>query len=277
MATTRLDLGEYCGSSLQRRQAGKFVVTENRFEAGTAIPPHEHIYAHFTAVLAGGFEERYQDLRLDCPAGTILIVPAAQPHTDVVGKDGAHTLGVELSRGLLKSFDGATDLMTRPRVFRSVPLQRRIERLSCEFRSLDPLSLFALEATATEILVECARSHRRAEPEEPSWLVAAMEAIHQDPGLGASLGQLAASVGVHEVQLARAFKRVQGCTVGEYARWLRLEAAKKRLSQTKTPLAEVALESGFYDQAHFSRAFKTAYGLSPSAYRERMTPDGTSG
>lgn len=271
MTAARMELGQYFGASPRRRQAGKFVVTENRFESNLAIPIHEHVHAHFTAVLAGGFTERYGDLQLNCPAGTILIVPANQPHTDAMAAEGAHTLGVELSRSLLVNLEGATELMSQPRVFKSVPLQRRIERLHCEFLSLDPVSLFALEAAAIEILVECARSLRRAETEEPEWLLAAMAAIHEDPALGSSLGQLAVQVGVHEVQLARAFKRVQGCTVGEYARWLRLENAKRLLSETATPLAEVAIESGFYDQAHFSRAFKAAYGTSPSAYRQQRT------
>jgi AraC-like DNA-binding protein len=33
------------------------------------------------------------------------------------------------------------------------------------------------------------------------------------------------------------------------------------------PLAEVAAETGFADQAHFTRAFKSAFGLPPARYR----------
>ncbi|WZB77345.1 helix-turn-helix domain-containing protein [Achromobacter insuavis] len=32
-------------------------------------------------------------------------------------------------------------------------------------------------------------------------------------------------------------------------------------------MAQVAADVGFYDQSHFNRAFRTAYGVPPSAYR----------
>ncbi len=33
------------------------------------------------------------------------------------------------------------------------------------------------------------------------------------------------------------------------------------------PLADVACETGFADQAHFTRTFKAAFGLTPAGYR----------
>jgi AraC-like DNA-binding protein len=34
-------------------------------------------------------------------------------------------------------------------------------------------------------------------------------------------------------------------------------------------LAEIALEAGFADQAHLTRMFKAAYGLSPAKFRAK--------
>jgi AraC-like DNA-binding protein len=36
-------------------------------------------------------------------------------------------------------------------------------------------------------------------------------------------------------------------------------------------LVEVAYDTGFADQAHFSRAFKSAFGLTPTRYRALRT------
>src|SRR5438045_3380890 len=96
-APQKLGLGEYFGSSIRRRKASGFVVTENQFPGGMSITLHEHAYTHFTIVLAGGLTEHYHSVALDCAPGSLLIVPPSSAHTDEVWSVGAHTLGVELS------------------------------------------------------------------------------------------------------------------------------------------------------------------------------------
>jgi AraC-like DNA-binding protein len=49
---------------------------------------------------------------------------------------------------------------------------------------------------------------------------------------------------------------------------LRLEAARDRILGGQ-PLAEVAAEVGFYDQAHLSRRFTQFLGTTPGRYRGR--------
>jgi AraC-like DNA-binding protein len=39
------------------------------------------------------------------------------------------------------------------------------------------------------------------------------------------------------------------------------------------PLVEVALTAGFADQAHFTRVFSSAYGLTPGRYRRLHTTE----
>ena len=45
----------------------------------------------------------------------------------------------------------------------------------------------------------------------------------------------------------------------------RLDFARSRLGDG-TPLADVALAAGFADQAHFTRMFRSAFGLTPGRY-----------
>jgi AraC-like DNA-binding protein len=45
----------------------------------------------------------------------------------------------------------------------------------------------------------------------------------------------------------------------------RLDFARNRLGDG-TPLAELALAAGFADQAHFTRMFRSAFGLTPGHY-----------
>lgn len=62
----------------------------------------------------------------------------------------------------------------------------------------------------------------------------------------------------------------QGVTVSTWIRTRRLEQCRRDLLDpmlADRPVAAVAARWGFVDAAHFSRAFKTAFGISPSEYR----------
>jgi AraC-like DNA-binding protein len=45
----------------------------------------------------------------------------------------------------------------------------------------------------------------------------------------------------------------------------RLDVARAWLREPR-PLAETAVEAGFADQAHFTRTFKAAFGMTPGRY-----------
>ena len=59
--------------------------------------------------------------------------------------------------------------------------------------------------------------------------------------------------------------------IGEYVRALRIERAARELVDTDTPIAEIGLRFGFFDQSHFSRVFKRHTGLTPAAFRARAS------
>jgi AraC-like DNA-binding protein len=88
--------------------------------------------------------------------------------------------------------------------------------------------------------------------------------IQPDP---ARLDLLEPFAGVHPVHLTRVFRLHYGTPVGAYVRGLRLDWAAGRLTASGQCIAEIALQAGFYDQSHFTRAFKRRFGLTPRAYR----------
>jgi AraC-like DNA-binding protein len=57
----------------------------------------------------------------------------------------------------------------------------------------------------------------------------------------------------------------------QYVRRRRLQLARELLTTTSLSIGEVAERSGYDDQFHFSRAFKQAHGVNPSAYRQQMS------
>jgi AraC family transcriptional regulator len=75
----------------------------------------------------------------------------------------------------------------------------------------------------------------------------------------------------HPVHVSREFRRHFGKSLSQFVRERRLLRAAELMSCDGLPLAEVALQCGFYDQSHFTHAFRRLMGDSPAEYRSRRS------
>jgi AraC-like DNA-binding protein len=82
--------------------------------------------------------------------------------------------------------------------------------------------------------------------------------------------ELEAITGLTRYDLARQFRLLFGTSPYRYLLMRRLGLARQRI-HSGCPLADVAGETGFADQAHFTRVFKSAFGLTPARYRALRT------
>jgi AraC-like DNA-binding protein len=83
--------------------------------------------------------------------------------------------------------------------------------------------------------------------------------------------ELEAASGLTRYDLARQFRVLLGTTPHRYQLMRRLDRAREAIHQAR-PLAEIAGDAGFADQAHFTRAFASAFGLTPGRYRALRRP-----
>jgi AraC-like DNA-binding protein/mannose-6-phosphate isomerase-like protein (cupin superfamily) len=81
-----------------------------------------------------------------------------------------------------------------------------------------------------------------------------------------SLDELAAVCGLGRFHFLRRFKQTIGMTPHAWLVRLRLEQACSLLARGAGTIADVAQGLGFYDQSHFNRAFRRAFGVAPSNY-----------
>lgn len=71
--------------------------------------------------------------------------------------------------------------------------------------------------------------------------------------------------GLSRFYLVHGFKKEYHIPPHAYQNLLRINHAKKELCKLR-PIAEVAVEAGFYDQSHFTKSFKHFAGVTPQKY-----------
>lgn len=92
----------------------------------------------------------------------------------------------------------------------------------------------------------------------------------QDEAL--TLHGLSKYLGYSESYVSRKFREVSGMLLRDYLRLRRLAFALREVRDTNRGLLDIALGCGFSSNEAFTRAFREAYGISPSGYRKNPRP-----
>lgn len=239
------------GRTLGVRTLGAYTLSLSRYERDSHIPPHAHDAAFATVVLDGGYRETALHETRECAPQSIVVHAAGERHADTFAR---RTTCLSIHGA---TFDRSAHLDT--------PAAAAIAlKLRSEFRGPDAFSPMVVEALMLELFVASAR--RREGGDAPLWLRDVRATIEERFREPLTLSMLAADADVQAAHLARAFRRHYGTTVGEMLRDLRVAYAKQRLA-SRAPLAQIALDAGFADQSHFTRTFRKATGMTPSAFQ----------
>ena len=87
-----------------------------------------------------------------------------------------------------------------------------------------------------------------------------------------TLRALSDRLGYSEFYTTRKFREISGMPLRDYLRGRRLAFALKEVRDSERSLLDIALDYGFSSHEAFTRAFKDAYGVTPSAYRKDPKP-----
>jgi transcriptional regulator GlxA family with amidase domain len=112
-------------------------------------------------------------------------------------------------------------------------------------------------------------SARRKRSKLASWqLRRAVDFIEENCLRNIRLEELASLTGLSQSHFSHAFKASTGVPPHQWQTKARLDRAKQLLLSANAPLSNVAIETGFSDQAHFTRVFRKNIGTTPASWKK---------
>ena len=264
----KLSPGQMGGAILKAESFAGLRLTETFCLPNHRAPKHSHELFQFCLVRDGAFTEHNGRKVRGCAALSLISHPPGEIHSALYHDEGARSFIIELEGSWLELAHEHSVVLDEAVHFEAGVPVWLAARLYGEFRNMDKASPLAIEGLTLELMAVASRQTATpVERKPPRWLAQTVEFLHANFPNDPSLRSLAEAVGVHPVHLARTFRRHHNCTPGEYARKLRVEAACRELALTDSPLSQISLSVGYYDQSHFSRNFKKLMGLTPTQYR----------
>jgi AraC family transcriptional regulator len=101
----------------------------------------------------------------------------------------------------------------------------------------------------------------------PSKLSRAKELLMETSSRDVRLADIAKECGLSRQYFTKSFKATVGVTPHRWLQRYRIKKAQDLLQNTSHRIADIAIDCGFADQAHFTRVFVTLMGATPAAWR----------
>jgi transcriptional regulator GlxA family with amidase domain len=101
----------------------------------------------------------------------------------------------------------------------------------------------------------------------PQRLRLAQDYMRSDLSTNVRLEDVASLLGLSPAHFSRAFKQCTGLSPHQWRLSERLEQARRLLVESPHTIAQVAVSTGFSDQAHFTRVFRRIYGVTPAVWK----------
>lgn len=259
-----LEVGRHFGSYSGTARAADLVLTETRHAPNRRLPLHTHERPYVTVVLGGTFLESYGHRSVVCSPQTVLYHPRGEAHSNEFGNESCRCLAVDLGDEWERRMPHPGD----PVNIRGGEVSWIGLRLYGEYNRRDAFSPLAIEGLMLELQAGLARLNPvNTARTKPRWLRSVLEWLDAPDMVLPTVKELAAFADLHPVHFSRVFVRHMGCSPADYLRQRRLDLACQLLKSGRGSIADVALQAGFADQSHLSKAFRQRFGMTPAQFR----------
>jgi AraC-like DNA-binding protein len=239
---------------------------------------HYHLDYHVGMVTEGVQRQRHRGNTEFLAPGRISLMPPGEIHDGVRDGDGAYTLKTfRLSPELLGTVTAEiagsnAEPMLAGVLLENASLAARLIKLHSTMQTSVEASPLALQSEWLTLFERLFTQSRVVEPQSVKGTLPAedwnriKDYCHAHLAQKISLDELATLCKLERFHFLKLFKQTVGMTPHAWLVRLRLERAATILHRTSQSIADVAQDVGFYDQSHFNRAFRRAFGVAPSRY-----------
>ena len=230
-------------------------------------PPHLHEEVSLGVMLDGREAIESGGATYHATAGSVLTINAEEVHANrsVRAEYRVMKVRAEVLCGIAAEIGGRGAAVRFPRpVVHDAAAFRALQQL---FRTFDRRAAqlevqSAFVAAMGLLLARCGNLPVRASTGTIESVREYLKAHYADD---ISLAELTRVAGLSPFHLLRLFRRDAGVPPHEYQTQVRIAHARK-LIRDGLPLADAALQTGFFDQSHLTRSFKRIVGMTPGRY-----------
>ena len=242
-----------------------------------AFRPHAHEEFFIALTEEGLATPTYRSTTHVIGPGDLIVLNPEEAHAGGPLAEGSWTYRAlypdpDLMRQIMAEFPGHRPTM--PSFGGEVVRDREVTARLRRFHGLSEQpgsSMLEREAQLSQALVLLVGRHAappqapRSPGREPRAVRRSREYLEEHAAENVTLAALARFAGLSAFHLCRVFGETVGMTPHAYQTQVRVRHAKSLL-RAGLPIALVAAEAGFYDQAHLTRHFKRIVGLTPGRY-----------
>jgi AraC family transcriptional regulator len=260
-----LSQGTYFGSKKTDRELERCSLNVSSYLPNESIPLHYHELPYASIAMSGAYLEsrntQSKDLHVD--SRKILFRPHGYEHANKFGKTHGVCFNLEFKKVDCSIQNECATLIENLHVL----------ECTVEFTKVINGFLQNYEDDELQCLVdECLMSisNKEVTTKRSDVIKKSFDYILANYQNSISLSDIAFALNVHPAYLARTFKSKLNITVGEFIRGTRIAQSFMELCAESQPLTSLAYNTGFYDQSHFIKCFKSAYGISPLAHKKSI-------
>lgn len=267
-----LTKGQYYGDQNLKVSFNGILVSRYTY-TGIKTDWHYHENPYFMYVLQGNMMDCNTKVKTLCPSGSLMYNNWQESHYGSMHSENASGFHLEFERSWFEKNGVDLNLLEGSQLIENPQVHVLFAKLYRELLLSDTYSDVSVEFLLLQISEALSNLKTIHTQKHPIWVDALKELLHYDTS-ELSLKYLSDQLSVHPVHISRAAQKHLSMSLGEYIRQQKLKKAIPLLFDGSKSLTEITYQTGFSDQSHFNRVFKSHFNMNPSAYRKMLQKKG---
>ncbi|WP_299884115.1 helix-turn-helix transcriptional regulator [uncultured Lacinutrix sp.] len=232
-------------------------------------PWHYHENPYFMFVLHGNMMDCNTKNKTLLPSGSLMFNNWQEAHFGSKHSENAAGFHLEFEKSWFKSNNIELNLLEGSQLIENPHVHFLFAKLYHEFILSDEYSEISIELLLLQVSESLGPIKEFNHKNIPNWVIKLKELIHYDQA-NLNLKYLSNQLGIHPNHISRAVPKYFSASLGEYIRLLKIKNSIPLLLDSNYSLTQIAYQSGFSDQSHFNRVFKSYFKINPSFYRKNL-------